>query len=132
MFKSTTACSIAFLTMLTPGMAQTSTPLDMSQMDAKEVQTYLGTWIVKDESGKKKCTVNLTLDKVIGGMKIDVSKKCAKLFPLMGEVMAWRVYEGFEIAFADATRKELIRFYTPDNDYISYKAVDGIFGLDKK
>ena len=32
----------------------------------------------------------------------------------------------------DATRKTLLRFYTPDNDYISDKETDGIFTIAKK
>jgi hypothetical protein len=112
--------------------AQSTTPLDIKSIDPAELKSYLGVWSVQDESGKKKCKVTLATDEVIGGMKIDVAKGCAKTFPVMGDVAAWRLYEGWEIAFADATRHEVLRFYTPDNDYISYKKVDGIFTIVKK
>ena len=124
--------SLALVALTQGAFAQSTTPLDIKSIDAKELKSYLGDWIVQDESGKKKCKVTLSTDEVIGGMKIDVAKNCAKTFPAMGDVAAWRLYEGWEIAFADATRHEVVRFYTPDNEYISYKEVDGMFTIIKK
>ncbi len=126
-------CSMLALAALAhPVFAQSTTPLNIKSIDPAELKSYLGVWSVQDESGKKKCKVMLSTDEVIGGMKIDVAKNCAKTFPAMADVAAWRLYEGWEIAFADATRHEVVRFYTPDNDYISYKAVDGMFTIVKK
>ena len=50
----------------------------------------------------------------------------------MGEVTSWRLNEGWTIVLADATRKSLIRFYTPDAEYISDKEINGIFTITKK
>ena len=112
--------------------AQSTTPLDLSTMDQTEVKAFLGSWEIQSENGKKKCRVKLSREETIGGMVIDVAKGCTKTFPIMADVASWRIYEGWEIVLADATRHELIRFYTPDNDYISDKQTDGIFTIIKK
>jgi len=130
--KILTISSLVVLALSKAAFAQSTTPLDIKSIDASELKSYLGVWVVQNESGKRKCKVTLSTDEVIGGMKIDVAKNCAKTFPVMGDVAAWRLYEGWEIAFADATRHEVVRFYTPDNEYISYKEVDGIFTIVKK
>ena len=112
--------------------AQSDTPMDMKTVDQKEFKTFLGLYVISDQSGKKKCRVRLKPDETIGGMAIDINKKCAKTFPVMGEVTSWRLNEGWTIVLADATRKSLIRFYTPDAEYISDKEIDGIFTIVKK
>ena len=112
--------------------AQSDTPMDMKSIDQKEFKAFLGPWEIRNEKGNKKCRVKLKSDDVIGGMGIDVAKSCGKTFPLMNEVFSWRLNEGWEIVLVDATRKTLIRFYTPDNEYISDKEIDGIFTIVKK
>ena len=124
--------AVAAALLTTPVLAQSTTPIDVKTIDAKELKDYLGKWVVTDVDHKKKCKFSLSTDEVIGGMAIAVDKKCAKVFPAMGNVMSWRLYEGWEIAFADAERHEVIRFYTPDNEYISYQEVDGMFTILKK
>ena len=106
--------------------------MDMKSIDPKEFKDFLGLYIISDESGKKNCRVRLKSDETIGGMAIDINKKCAKVFPVMAEVNSWRLNENWTIVLVDATRKTLLRFYTPDNTYISDKEIDGIFSITKK
>ena len=96
------------------------------------MKVFLGTWIIKNESGKKSCTVKLTRELAVGGYQIDIDAKCIKRFPTMENVASWRLDEGWQIVLADATRKEILRFYTPDDTYISSKEIDGIFTIGKQ
>ena len=124
--------AFALLFCTTLAHAQSDTPMDMKSIDQKEFKDFLGLYVISDQSGKKKCRVRLKSDETIGGMTIDVNKNCAKVFPVMGEVNSWRLNEGWRIVLVDAARKTLLRFYTPDNDYISDKETDGIFTITKK
>ena len=124
--------SIGLMLLTSLAHAQSDTPMDMKAIDQKEFKAFLGLYIISDESGKKKCRVRLKSDETIGGMAIDINKKCAKVFPVMGDVTSWRLNEGWTIVLADATRKSLIRFYTPDAEYISDKEINGIFTITKK
>ena len=95
------------------------------------VEGFFGKWRVADAGGEKTCDIILSKEGTIGGMVIEVAPGCEKTFPVMGEVAAWRLYENFTVVFADAARKELIRFSTPDETYVAVKEVDGIVALDK-
>jgi hypothetical protein len=110
----------------TPALAQGSTPLDLDAVDPSLLEGFFGTWRVQNTDGSKTCDVKLTRDETIGGMAIEVADGCAAAFPVMGDVASWRLYENFEIVFADATRRELIRFFVPDNAYAATPEVDGI------
>jgi len=119
----------ALVLLATPAFAEE--PIDPATVDKAMYDDMFGTWKISNESGKKHCNVTLKRDVTIGGMEIDVSKRCIKLFPVMDNVTAWRLMEGWAIVFADAERHELIRFYTPDERYISKPETDGIFTIEK-
>lgn len=110
----------------TPAAAQSTSPLDLNAVDPSLLEGFFGTWQVQNFDGMKTCDVKLLRDETIGGMAIEVTEGCAETFPVMGDVASWRLYENFEIVFADAMRKELIRFYTPDAAYVATPEVDGI------
>ena len=112
--------------MIVAAHAQSTTPLDLNALDPALLEGFFGPWRVQNADGSKTCDVKLSREETIGGMVIDVAPDCAKAFPVMDEVAAWRLYENFEIVFADATRKELIRFVTPDESYVATPEVDGI------
>jgi hypothetical protein len=57
----------------------------------------------------------LRSESTIGSSQIDVAKDCAKAFPVMDDLAAWRLYEGGTIGFANAARKPRIRLPTQDN-----------------
>ena len=118
--------ALAFFISATPAFAQDSTPLDLGAVDASLLEGFFGTWRVQNIDGSKTCDVKLTREEAIGGMAIEVADGCAAAFPVMGDVASWRLYENFEIVLADAARRELIRFYTPDDAYVATPEVDGI------
>ena len=120
---------LALLLGTNPAFAQNTTPLDLNAVDPSLLEGFFGTWQVQNFDGMKTCDVKLLREETIGGMAIDVADGCATTFPVMGEVASWRLYEGFEIVFADAARKELIRFYTPDAAYVATPEVDGILTI---
>ena len=93
------------------------------------VKDYAGLWQVQDETGTKTCNVKLATDDTIGGQAIDIAEGCARTFPVMDEIAAWRIYENGDIVFADATRRERLRFYTPDETYVAVTEIDGIVRL---
>lgn len=112
-------------------LAANATPVAMAQdaNTAGMIKDYAGIWLVQDGDGTKSCPVTLGTDQTIGGYTVDVSKDCSKLFPVMDEIAAWYMLDDGTIIFNDATRKERLRFYTPDDTYISAQEVDGIVRL---
>lgn len=114
-------CTVAF--------AQDLMPMGTDGVDPDMLKSMYGKWIVTDESDKKHCDVVLKDEETIGGSVIDVDPNCAKLFPVMGEIAAWRLMESWGIDFVDATRKTRVRFTMPDDRYIAIPEVDGIFTI---
>jgi hypothetical protein len=110
---------------------QTLKLMDLKEVDPALLRDIYGTWELQDAKAGR-CRVVLKSESTIGGSQIDVTKDCARTFPVMGEIAAWRLYEGWTIGFADATRKLRIRFLTPDNRYVAEPETDGIFTIVKK
>jgi hypothetical protein len=111
--------------------AQDAVPMNKQDLDPAELKAFYGRWDIRDESGKKRCRVVLKEEDTIGGSEIEVSPKCIKLFPVMEEITAWRLMEGWEIDLVDALRKTRIRFSTPDDRYVAFPETDGIFSIDQ-
>ena len=101
-------------------------PMDLAEVDPGMVEEFFGPWVIEDESGARTCRVELKREETIGGMAIDVDEACAAVFPVMEEITAWRLMEGWTIVLADATRKSRLVFFTPDERYIARDDVDGI------
>jgi hypothetical protein len=110
-------------------LAQDAMPLDTSQVDPELLKSFYGPWVIADQSGGKTCKVDLKDEATIGGSVIDVDPGCAKVFPIMDEIAAWRLMENWEIDLVDATRKTRIRFTTPDESYVADPETDGIFTI---
>lgn len=109
--------------------AQELRPLDLADVDPDLVGDMFGTWEIRDLEGGKSCKVVLKRDEVIGGMQIDVDPACPKVFPVMGDIAAWRLMDGWAIDLVDAERKLRIRFTTPDLEYVASPETDGIFTI---
>lgn len=105
-------------------------PMDLESVDPDLVADMFGGWTISDESGKKVCGVELVNGVGIGGMQIDVDSACAAVFPVMAEITAWRLMEGWAMDLVDAERKTRIRFSTPDERYVAFPEVDGIFTIE--
>lgn len=123
--------AIALLGPLSNGPALAQAPLDLDSVDPAMAADFLGDWSIQNADGSKTCKVTLHKDQVIGGMQIDVDPHCGKVFPVMDDVASWRLLEGWEIVLVDATRKSLIRFFTPDNAYVAEPETDGIATIVK-
>ncbi|MBK1868633.1 AprI/Inh family metalloprotease inhibitor [Aestuariivirga sp. YIM B02566] len=123
--------AIALLGLLSNGPALAQAPLDLDSVDPAMAADFLGDWSIQNADGSKTCKVTLHKDQVIGGMQIDVDPHCGKVFPVMDDVASWRLLEGWEIVLVDATRKSLIRFFTPDNAYVADPETDGIATIVK-
>lgn len=123
------ASLIAAALIASTARAQTPEPIDIATLDETGRGDILGNWIISDQAGSKTCPVALDAAPTIGGYVIDIDPTCAAAFPVMDEVAAWRLYENWQIVLADATRKELIRFTTPDDAYVAEPETDGIFTI---
>lgn len=121
----------ALLALMFSGTALAQAPLDLDTVDPAMAADFLGDWTIQNADGSKTCKVTLHKEQVIGGMQIDVDPACAKVFPVMDDVASWRLLEGWEIVLVDATRKSLIRFFTPDNAYVADPETDGISTIVK-
>ncbi len=118
---------VASLLLSAPALAQEDlVPMDLSAVDPAMVDDMFGPWLIADESGQKTCKVELQREETIGGMAISVDPACAAVFPVMDEIAAWRLMEGWTIVLADATRRTRLVFFTPDERYIARDEVDGI------
>jgi hypothetical protein len=104
-------------------------PMDTAGVDPELLKSFYGPRVIADASGDKTCKVDLKDEPTIGGSVIDVDPGCAKVFPVMDEIAAWRLMESWGIDLVDATRKTRIRFTTPDDAYVADPEVDGIFTI---
>ena len=129
--KASIAKALASIVLLlTPqALAQSSDPIDIGTLDQEARDGILGAWTIADQSGSRICRVTFSDEATIGGYAIDLEPSCLETFPIMNEIGSWRLYENWEIVLADATRKELIRFSTPDNSYVATPETDGIFTI---
>ena len=122
---------VCCLALLGAGTASAQVLMDLDSIDPAMIVDFLGDWSIQNEDGSKACKVTLSREATIGGLAIDVDPDCAKVFPVMDEVVAWRLYEDWQIVLVDATRKLLIRFSTPDNTYVAAPETDGITTIAK-
>lgn len=93
-------------------------PMNVKEVDPAMLADVYGAWEIRNRSGSKKCRVVLSKETSIGGNAIEVAPNCAKLFPVMGDISAWRLQESWIIDMADPLRKTRLRFSTPDERYI--------------
>jgi hypothetical protein len=104
-------------------------PLDTASVDPDMLKGMYGPWVITDQSGARRCNVVLKDEPTIGGLVIDVDPACAKVFPVMADIAAWRLMESWAIYLVDPVRKTRIRFTTPDDAYVADPETDGIFTI---
>ena len=106
-------------------------PLDVKSVDPSMLTDVYGAWEIRDKSGKRRCRINLLKDFGIGGYQIEVGPGCDKAFPIMADITAWRLLEGWTIDLVDGLRKTRLRFSTPDNRYVAFGDAKDIAGMDE-
>lgn len=104
-------------------------PLDAASVDPAMLADVYGTYEIRDKAGKKRCRINLMKDVGIGGYQVDVAPGCDKVFPVMGDIGAWRLLENWTIDLVDALRKTRVRFETPDDRYVAFGDEKDIAGM---
>ena len=104
-------------------------PLDVKSVAPDLLSGIYGTWEIRDKSGKRRCRINLLKDFGIGGYQIEVAPGCDKAFPIMGDISAWRLLQGWSIDLVDPLRKTRVRFETPDNRYVAIGDDKDIAGM---
>lgn len=104
-------------------------PLDTKSVEPALLADAFGAWEIRDKSGKKRCRVTLKKESGIGGYQIEVTPGCEKSFPVMGDISAWRLLEGWTIDLVDPLRKTRVRFETPDNRYVAFGDPKDIAGI---
>lgn len=122
---------MGLLVLLGATSASAQALMDLEAVDPAVIADFLGDWSVQNADGSKACKVTLSQEATIGGLVIDIDPDCGKVFPMMDDVAAWRLYEDWQIVFVDATKKSLIRFSTPDNAYVAEPETDGITTIVK-
>ena len=109
-----------------PALAQSTTPLDLNAVDPSMLEGFFGPWQIQNADASKTCDVTLSRDETMGGLSVAFAHDCAANFPVTGDIAAWRLYEGFEIALVDSEKHERLRFVVPDNNYVAVPETDGI------
>ena len=104
-------------------------PMDTASVDPDLLKSMYGPWVITDQSGGKRCNVVLKDEPTIGGSVIEIDPGCATVFPVMADIAAWRLMEGWAITLVDPERKTRIRFTTPDDVYVADPETDGIFTI---
>lgn len=104
-------------------------PLDARSVDPALLTGIFGAWEIRDASGKKRCRILLKKEFGIGGYQIEAAPGCAKAFPVMADISAWRLLQGWSIDLVDPLRKIRIRFETPDNRYVAVGDEGDIAGM---
>ena len=110
------------------------TPLDVPKLDVAMQADIYGVWEIRDKAGKKRCRITLLKEFTIGGYEAQVAPGCEKTFPVMADIAAWRLLEGWTIDLVDPIRRVRIRFETPDNRYVPFgdpKDIAGIYEIVK-
>lgn len=105
-------------------------PMDIKEVDPVMLADIYGVWEIRDKSGKKRCRITLLKDFGIGGYQIEIAPGCDKAFPVMADISAWRLLEGWGIEFADPLRKTRVRWTTPDSRYVAFGDDKDIAGMD--
>jgi hypothetical protein len=118
------------LVMLSATMASAQALMDLDTVDPAMLEEFLGDWSIQNGDASKVCKMTLSREVTIG-LVIDVDPDCARAFPVMKHVTAWRLYEDWEIVLVDPMRKSLIRFSAPDNAYVADPETDGITTIVK-
>ena len=106
-------------------------PLGLDSVDPELADEMFGRWIIGSANGDRQCEVELLREPAIGGMQIDIGPGCEAAFPVMADIAAWRLLEGWAIDLADGERKTRIRFSTPDERYVASPEIDGIVTLER-
>ena len=121
----------SLLVLLSTTAASAQVLMDLDAVDPAMLQDFLGDWSIQNTDASKTCKVSLGREVTIGGLVIEMDPECKRVFPVMDDVVAWRLYEDWQIVLVDATRKSLIRFSTPDNAYVADPETDGITTIVK-
>jgi hypothetical protein len=106
-------------------------PIDVKDVDPAMLSDMYGPYEIRDKSGKKRCRVTLLKDFGIGGYQIEVAPGCDKAFPVMGDITAWQLREGWTVDLVDGLRKTRVRFETPDDRYVPFGDPKDIAGMDE-
>lgn len=104
-------------------------PIDVKQVDASLLADTFGAWEIRDKGGKKRCRITLLKEFGIGGYQLEAAPSCDKIFPIMADISAWRLLEGWTIDLVDPLRKTRVRFETPDNRYVPFGDPADIAGI---
>lgn len=104
-------------------------PIDVKAVDPAMLADVYGPYEIRDKSGRKRCRINLMKDVGIGGQQVEVAPGCDKVFPVMGDIGAWRLMENWTIDLVDALRKTRVRFETPDDRYVPFGDEKDIAGM---
>jgi hypothetical protein len=106
-------------------------PLDTRDVEPAMLNDIYGAWEIRDGSGKKRCRITLSKEPTIGCSQIGIAPGCEKLFPIMADISAWRLLEGWSIDLVDPLRKIRVRFQTPDDRYVAFGDKKDIAGIDE-
>ncbi len=104
-------------------------PVDTKTVNPELLSAFHGAYEIRDKSGKRRCRIDLKKEFGIGGYQITVAPGCDKVFPVMGDITAWRLQQNWTIDLVDGLRKTRVRFETPDNRYVPLGEGTDIAGM---
>ena len=87
--------------------AQSQPPAAAMSESAKGM---LGGWELSNADRDRSCGVTFKGERAPGGLKVEFEPKCVEQFPLVKDVVAWRLQDNDNLFFVDRANKPLLEF----------------------
>ena len=128
-------CLAALMAVIATGAARAYDFPPLQPMNESDVAPALladvfGVWELRDKSGKRRCRITLLKEMGIGGRQVELAPGCEQAFPVMGDIAAWRLQQGWTIDLIDPLRHTRLRLETPDERYIAIGDDKDVAGID--
>ncbi|MBV9347743.1 MAG: AprI/Inh family metalloprotease inhibitor [Pseudolabrys sp.] len=100
------ACIAALLLWPALGFAQQQPAPALNE----SARGMVGNWEFSNADRDRTCTVTFKAERAAPGLKVEFDAKCAELFPVVRDVVAWRFQDNDNLFLLDRAGKPLVEF----------------------
>ena len=103
---------ILMMALAAPAAAQDETVTMPTAPDLAAVRprTMIGNWEFSNADREKVCTVTFHNEPARNGKRLEFDPGCAKLFPFVSTIVAWRLQDNDFLRLLDAADKSVLEF----------------------